>query len=273
MTEYVYCQNMVERFDPDRYLCSLFAPKSIRSDLMALYAFNVEIAGIRESVSEPLIGQMRLQWWHDNLDRIFDGAPPAHQVAAALSQSIVKCGLERELFDTFLNARAADFDDTPFTTLAELETYAEQTSATLTGLALKILGQNEVSVQEVGRHVGIAWALTGLLRAIPFHARQGRSYLPTDLVKAVGVSAYDGQAISEIVAEILALTEAHLRQAQEGRKSVSRSALPALLSATLADGYLKELRKVNWDSFKGELRIARLSSKVRLLTNVFWGRY
>jgi len=171
MTEYAYCQNLVERFDPDRYLCSLLVPSALRADLMALYAFNVEIAGIRESVSEPLIGQMRLQWWQDIMDRIFEGTPPAHQVATALSQTINRYDLERSVFDDLLGARAADFDDTPFATLAELETYAEKTSATLTGLALRVSGQSEPRVHDVGRHVGIAWALTGLLRAIPFHAR------------------------------------------------------------------------------------------------------
>ena len=71
VTEYGYCKDLVERFDPDRYLCSLFAPAAVRPGLMALYAFNVEVAGIRESVTEPLIGQMRLQWWIDIMDSIF----------------------------------------------------------------------------------------------------------------------------------------------------------------------------------------------------------
>ncbi|MBT3906000.1 MAG: squalene/phytoene synthase family protein [Rhodospirillaceae bacterium] len=270
MTEYAYCQNLVERFDPDRYLCSLFAGSEIRADLMALYAFNVEVAGIRESVSEPLIGQMRLQWWRDSMDRIFGGAPPAHQVATALSQTINKFDLERSAFDVLLDARTADFDDAPFATLLELESYVENTSATLTRLTLQILGQSESRILEVGRHVGIAWALTGLLRAIPFHARQGRSCLPVELVKG---SAYKGPEISEVVAVIGAQASEHLRKAREGQKAVPRTAVAALLSATLADGYLDELKNANFDPFKGDLRAARVSTKIRLLFNVLRGRY
>jgi NADH dehydrogenase [ubiquinone] 1 alpha subcomplex assembly factor 6 len=266
MTEYAYCQNLVERFDPDRYLCSLLVPSALRADLMALYAFNVEIAGIRESVSEPLIGQMRLQWWQDIMDRIFEGTPPAHQVATALN----RYDLERSVFDDLLGARAADFDDTPFATLAELETYAEKTSATLTGLALRVSGQSEPRVHDVGRHVGIAWALTGLLRAIPFHARQGCSYLPVDLVKG---SAFKGPEISEVVAKIAALAKEHLREAREGRKAVPRAAVPALLTATLADGYLNELRTADFNPFKGDVRAAGVGVKVRILVNGLRGRF
>jgi NADH dehydrogenase [ubiquinone] 1 alpha subcomplex assembly factor 6 len=270
MTEYAYCQNLVERFDPDRYLCSLFARSENRTDLMALYAFNVEVAGIRESVSEPLIGQMRLQWWRDNMDRIFEGAPPAHQVATALSQTINGWGLERTVFDELLDARVADFSDTPFATLAELESYAEKTSATLTRLALSVLGQSNPQVQDIGRHVGIAWALTGLLRAIPFHARQGRSYLPVGLVKG---SAYKGPEISEVVAEVAFLASKHIQIARQGERNVPRAAVPALLTATLADGYLEELRNADFDPFKGDLRSRRVSTKFRILAKGLVGGF
>jgi NADH dehydrogenase [ubiquinone] 1 alpha subcomplex assembly factor 6 len=270
MTEYAYCQNLVERYDPDRYLCSLFARSEYRADLMALYAFNVEVAGIRESVSEPLIGQMRLQWWRDIMDRIFDGTPPAHQVASALSQTINRCDLERSLFDELLDARSADFEDTPFATLGELESYAGQTSATLTGLALRVLGQSEPEVREIGRHVGIAWALTGLLRAVPFHGRQGRSCLPVELVKG---SAFKGPEISEVVTEVASLASRHLRMAREGRKHIPRAAVPALLTATLADGYLRELRNADFDPFKGDLRAAHIRTKFQIMARGLMGGF
>jgi NADH dehydrogenase [ubiquinone] 1 alpha subcomplex assembly factor 6 len=273
VTEYDYCQNLVERFDPDRYLCSLFAPASIRQELMALYAFNVEVAGIRESVTEPLIGRMRLQWWIDIMDRVFAGEPPAHQVAVALSKTVNKFGLERKKFDALLDARAADFEDTPFATIEELENYAEQTSASLISQALKILGQSGDVVQKAGRSVGTAWALTGLLRAIPFHARQNRSYLPTELVKASGASIYDGGQISKIVSEVSDRAHDHIRSGREERKEVPRAASIALSPAILAEGYLQELMKADFDPFKTDMRTILLSTKARFLIKGLLGRY
>lgn len=273
MTEYDYCQNLVERFDPDRYLCSLFAPASVRQELMALYAFNLEIARIRESVSEPLIGRMRLQWWVDIMDQVFAGNPPAHQVAIALSKTVNKFALEREKFDALLDARMADFEDTPFATIKELENYAEKTSGSLISQALRILGQTGDVVQNVGISVGTAWALTGLLRAIPFYARQNRSYLPTELVKESGVSIYDGKQISKIVSEVSDRAHRHIKFGRERRRDVPRAASIALSPAVLAEGYLLELMRADFDPFRTDLTTVRLKTKIRLLFKGFLGSY
>ena len=66
-TDASYCANILRRQDPDRYLTALFAPADRRPDLFSLYAFNLELARARESVSEPIMGRMRLQWWRDAL--------------------------------------------------------------------------------------------------------------------------------------------------------------------------------------------------------------
>ena len=105
-----YCADRVRRFDRDRFLTALFCPPDRRPDLLALYAFNIEIAGVRETVSEPLLGHIRIQWWRDALDGIYGGDPPAHQVAAPLSRAVGRHRLERRHFETLLAARAADID-------------------------------------------------------------------------------------------------------------------------------------------------------------------
>jgi NADH dehydrogenase [ubiquinone] 1 alpha subcomplex assembly factor 6 len=61
---------MVRRHDRDRFLTTLFAPAAERQALLALYAFNHEVAKTREVVSEPMLGRIRLQWWRDSLDQI-----------------------------------------------------------------------------------------------------------------------------------------------------------------------------------------------------------
>jgi len=94
--------------------------------------------------------------------------------------------------------------------------------------------------------------------------------LPVDLVKG---SAFKGPEISEVVAKIAALAKEHLREAREGRKAVPRAAVPALLTATLADGYLNELRTADFNPFKGDVRAAGVGVKVRILVNGLRGRF
>ncbi len=85
-----YCAAEVRRFDPDRYLCALFAPPGRREDVFALYAFNVEIARTRESVSEPMLGMVRLQWWRDAIAAIYGGTPPRHEVLGASAAAVAE---------------------------------------------------------------------------------------------------------------------------------------------------------------------------------------
>ena len=71
--------------DPDRYLCALFADAPRRGALFALILFNAEIARVREVVSEPMLGQIRLQWWREAIDEIYRGQGRRHEVADPLA--------------------------------------------------------------------------------------------------------------------------------------------------------------------------------------------
>ena len=76
-----YCGNLVRQQDPDRFLLSLFVPAKVRPALWALYAFNYEIAKTREVVSETATGLIRLTWWREAIDEIYQGRPVRqHQV-------------------------------------------------------------------------------------------------------------------------------------------------------------------------------------------------
>src|SRR5690349_19421999 len=80
---------LVRRHDRDRYQTALFAPADRREALLALYAFNYEIARVRETVTQPMLGQIRLQWWREVLDTAYAGTPPRnHSVAIALTAAI-----------------------------------------------------------------------------------------------------------------------------------------------------------------------------------------
>ncbi len=182
-----YAADQVRRYDHDRFLTVIFAPAAVREHLFALYAFNLEIAKTREVISEPLIGQMRLQWWRDALDRLYAGETIAHEVARPLAEAIRAGDLERVLFDRLIDAREQDLDDTPPPVLLALEAYADGTATPLLQLALQLLDSRQGMSETVARGVGIAWALTGLLRAVPFHARQRRLYLPADRLAAADV--------------------------------------------------------------------------------------
>ena len=273
------CASEVRRLDHDRFLCALFAPEVEREDLFALYAFNQEVARIRETVSEPLIGHMRLQWWRDAMDAIYAGEAPGHPAALGLAEAVRRHGLARAHFDRLIEARASDLDDYTPPDTAALVAYAEETSATLTALSLEVLGQDGGAAGEAGRNVGVAWALTGLLRAVPFHAGARRLYLPASLTQEMGLDISElfrrrsSPALTAVVSKVAETARGHLAEARRPAPGVPRRALAALLPATLAEGYLKTLGRAGFDPFDERVQAAPVGRVVRLAFNAYRGRY
>src|SRR5579884_445292 len=249
---------LVRRHDRDRYQTALFAPAERREALFALYAFNYEIARVREAASEPILGQMRLQWWRENVEAAFaEKTPRRHDVVEALSAVIRQYWPTRACFDRLIDAREHDFDPEPPAAMTALEEYAEETSSTLISLALEVLGATEPVA--AARPVGIAYALSGLLRAMPFHARAGRCYIPVEVTEAAGLDLRDYAALRAppaLRAAVKTMAERaarHLGAAGAEARDAPRAALPALLPAVIAGHTLARLRRNGFDPFDARL--------------------
>src|SRR4051812_33365459 len=117
----------VRRVDPDRWLASRFVADPVaRADVIALYAFNHELARAPEIASDALIGEIRLTWWAEALDEIFDGRPVRrHPVADALAGAVARGGLDRAALHAMVEARMADLDSAPFENEGELNAYVD----------------------------------------------------------------------------------------------------------------------------------------------------
>jgi phytoene synthase len=274
-----YCAEQVRRHDRDRYLSCLFAPASRREGLFALYAFNLEVARTAEAVSEVMLGRIRLQWWRDALEEIHAGRPRRHEVIEPLARAVQAHGLTRGHFERLIDAREFDLEKQAPETLAQLEDYAEATSAGLVLLTLEVLGARDEASRQAGRHVGIAWALTGLLRAVPFHARLKRLYLPRELSEAAGLDLGDvfalrgSPALAEVARQLAARAGEHLAAARALRPQVPKTALPGLLPTTLAGHYLGRLAKAGDDPFHPGVQSRSPGHVWRLAAARLLGRY
>src|SRR3954452_10924125 len=110
---YLHCEQLVRAADKDRFLATLFAPAEKRGPLFALYAFNIEIASVRERAREPMPGEIRLQWWRDviNGERAVEAV--ANPVAAALIETAARFSLPRARLLDLIEAHAFDLYDDP----------------------------------------------------------------------------------------------------------------------------------------------------------------
>ena len=250
-----YCRDEVKAHDHDRYLTALFAPPVERRGLFALYAFNQEVARTAEVVSEAMLGEIRLQWWREAIEEVFAGRPREHLVVAELAALQEKRALSQPHFEFLLEGRAADLSAEPPGDLVSLEGYLEATSASLMRLALQALSVADEAAEKAARHLGIAWGLAGLLRAVPFHARQKRVYLPQDHLSVAGVKMADlfelrgSDAIDGVVMRLAKRAGEHLEEGRGAARALPSAALPAFLPAVLAGRYLQRLEKAEYNVF------------------------
>lgn len=272
-----YSARLVRDGDSDRFLTALFAPDSRRNGLFALYAFNLEVARVAEAVSEPMMGQIRLQWWRDRIAEIYAGQPPTGaEVPQALCQAIRDNNLPRDSFDALLEAREQDMSSEPPATIDDFEVYAESTSGELVSLALHTLGVADESAHEAGQHLGIAWAIIGHLRAARYHAGHNRVHLPADVLDGALDDLRAGKptpALADAAQRMGERAEEHLKASRDLSSQVVKTALPAMLLAPLADGYLSRLEKYGYDLWSPHLEVSKPYRQLQLAWAAWRGRY
>lgn len=239
-------------------------PPETRTALWALYAFNYEIARTREVVTETQLGLIRLQWWRDAVAAIYEGKESAgNPVIADLAKVIRDHDLPKDEFDQLVYAREFDLEDRQPSTIEGMVKYAELTSVPLMRLALCVC-QNPSRVPAQGHEaVAMAYALTGLLRAIPAHLRQRRCYLPQDMTPPVE-ELYEGQGLDRMTEVVRAVAEEAEVLLNMPGKNTSR-----LIRAhqVLARIYLKQIKSLGYNVFNPRMTIPPFLREAR----VWWG--
>ncbi len=260
---YDYCADLVRQNDRDRFIAGLFAPAAVRPHLYALYAFNYEIGRIRETVSDALPGEIRLQWWHDAIGGTEHGDVRSNPVAAGLLDTIEQFELSREVLHTMIEARTFDFYDDPMPTLGDLESYASETAAALIALGAHVLGHGcDADIIDVAAESGMAKGMTDILVALPYHASRRQLYLPGDLLETAGVdpeSVFLGRTTPELVGvlgEVRAKARRHLEATRSDIGCVPSAVAPAFLEVSLVEWYLRQLEKPGYDPFRTRVALS-----------------
>jgi phytoene synthase len=239
------CLATLRETDRDRYLACLLSPDDKRGALAALYAFAAELARVRDTVREPLPGEVRLQWWRDLLEGNARGQSEANPVAAGLLTAIETHRLPRQTLLNMIEARVGDLYDDPIENRGALEGYAGETASALIQLASLVLDpDNAAASSEAAGHAGVAQAIAGLLLLMPIHRHRGQLYLPLDILAATGLdretflAGQDTPRIAAAIEAFAGLGREHLHKARAAG-NISPGAFPAFLPVSLAAPVLK----------------------------------
>ena len=267
------CAEAVRTADFDRYLSVLFARRDKRAALFAIYAFNYEVAKTAEMVSESTLGLIRLQWWRETIAGIFEGTLRRHKVVLSLSNAINSFNLPRILFDGLIDAREQDLTPMPFLVLDDFENYADASSGNLMRLAARILGAGN-EFDKCVRPLGIAYALTGQLRAMPYHSALRRLMLPMDEVTKAGLCEEDIYAgrtdnIRILMDSMIGVIKGQLVNTI---KKIPRGALPAFLPAALIHPYLKIMTRAKFNIYSDPVELSVPCKQLTMMSAVLRGR-
>jgi phytoene synthase len=216
-----YCAQLVRDHDFERYAATLFVPPRARRPLLALYAFNTELRRIRDHVSQPLPGEIRLQWWRDLVDGDARGSVEANPVAAELMAAAANHDLPRNELSRLVDARVFDLYDDPMLSLDMLERYCDDTAGRLFSLSARILGGKSDAVGHAAHHAGIAQGIVRAIQGLPLHAARKQLYLPQDVLNESGAKEADlfaGRSTPQLQATITRLSDvarSHLGKAMD----------------------------------------------------------
>ncbi|GGH17798.1 Phytoene/squalene synthetase [Cribrihabitans marinus] len=249
------CADLVRRADPDRFLAAMAAPVAARRVLFPLYALNVEVSRAPWVTQEPMIAEMRLQWWRDALAEIAAGdAVRRHEVVTPLADVLspeMAAGL-----DEFVAVRRWDIYRDPFEDAEHFERYIDHSLGSIAWAAARALGAAD---EAVVRDAAWASGVASWLRAIPDLEARGRVPLldgTADGVRALAQDALD-----------------RLARARAGRARVPAPARPALFFAWQAETVLKQARTAPGRVAEGSLGTSEFRRRTSLMWRAATGRW
>jgi phytoene synthase len=250
-----YCAGLVRSHDFGRYASTLFLRPAQRRPLLAVYAFNVEISRVRELVSQPLPGEVRLQWWTDMLAGAGHGGVEGNPVAAELRLAMQSCRLPVERLSRLIEEHQFDLYNDPMPTMAALEGYLSDTTSALLSLGAGIAGWQSPEIEHLARHAGLAQGMAQVMASLPLDASRRQLFLPLQLLEGHGSGIEEVFAGKEtpklraVLAQLIVEARGHLDKAIALLTSVPPEVRPVFLPLALVARDLERMSRTDANPF------------------------
>jgi 15-cis-phytoene synthase len=267
-----FCAGLVRAHDFTRYTSTLFVPVAQRRALLAIYAFNVEISRVRELVSQPLPGEIRLQWWTDMLAGAGHGGVEGNPVAAELLLAIRNWRLPVERLSRMIDEHQFDLYNDPMPSMAALEGYINDTSSALFSLGAGIAGRQSDETDHLARHAGLAQGLAQVIAALPLDASRRQLFVPLQLLESYGSGmeeVFAGKETPKLRAalgQLIGEARGHLQTAFGLLANAPPEVRPIFLPLTLVARDLMRMSRADSDLF-----MLRVTSRLRSLWTLWRG--
>ncbi len=269
-----YVAGFLKENDPDLYFSTLLLPGPERPHVQSIYAFGADVARIRQKVSQPPAGEIRLQYWVDLLNGNAHGQTRGNPLASGLTRAMERFDLPSGPFLRLLGARRFDLYDDPMPDLATFEGYAGETCSILFQMASIVLdGGRDAGTADAAGHLGVALCLVRHLRRLPFDSSRGQIFLPLSLFRENGcreTDLFSGRTTPQIVqtcASLRSLAQAHLEKAGKAIAPLPARVRPVFAPLALLKAQLSLLEKSSDRPFAPD---ADLANWQKIATLFLW---
>jgi len=250
-----YCVEYVKKHDYENFLATLLLPRRYLSHAIALRAFNVELAQVGSQTSETLAGLMRLQFWRDELNGMYDGRVREQPVATLLAQTLKYNTLSQRWLHSLIDSREALLHKKRFSSVQDVETYAEQSNSCLYYLLLQAAGYKSVDADHAASHLGKAEGILKVIRGVAPLAKAGTIMLPMSLLADKGVTdeqilrGESSQAVNDVTYELACVAHAHLDHVRSLTAKMPFPGPAPFLPAVTVASYLNRLQAADFNIY------------------------
>ena len=256
---------LVHDQDRDSYLSVLYMPAAVRPFIFALYAFQCELVRIQETVTNPALGEIRLQWWHDLLQKNCKVERTSHPVAQELLNTLDTFSFSPEPFQTLIEAHSFDLYNEPMSSFEDVKDYCRKTTSVTMSMIARVLSGTSYEPSEnfieAVCHAGIASGLIGIIRGFPWHIRKGIQFISKDLQERYAIISHDmlvGVGEEPVVSALLNIAESareHRNIALSLLDTLTKNEKRSLLLLCLVPSYCSLVEKENFNPFHTHLEI------------------
>ncbi|XP_015190055.1 PREDICTED: NADH dehydrogenase (ubiquinone) complex I, assembly factor 6 isoform X2 [Polistes dominula] len=222
-----YCLELVRKNDYENFLCTLLLPKNIKAAGFAIRAFNVEIAQVEDQVTMKHVGQMRLQFWKETLNSIYDGLPSKTPVAIELHRILQKHKLSKRYFKRLIEARLDKLEKSIFPNIQAIENYSENAVSSIYYLLLEANGIKNINADHAASHLDILMKHNVSSEAILRNVKT--------------------TAVNDVIFEVASCAKQHLDEAI--LLNTFKKSKVIFLPIVFLENYLEELRRTDFDVF------------------------
>ncbi len=277
MEKHKYCRDLIQNDDPDHYLISLYAPQDKRNALYALFAFNYEISKISYTVSEPMLGEIRLQWWREVINDIYQDKLQLHDIVPSLAEAIERYALPKDLIMAMIDGRSQELYPENPDNIVILENYLSLTAGNLSCLMMRILGNDDLDI--LANKLGLAWGYVGIMRSISYNFTLGKKYIPLELMTKnniyhnIDLSSENSETLKPVIFELYQKAEEHLDYIRNHKDTITPETRSAFLLCAITRHYMKIIKKTDFNLFHMNEKKYLLSKQWAVLMAALFNRF